>query len=138
MAKSCALHPILLGAGVFPLSGYALETVDLNSPDGAAIVVAEASSPRPPAAFMTQPYRSEVLDEALAAHRASGSFLRVPTRAAPSAVFEVTIASEVSTVLEQVRLASPAAPSPARSWAAQVVGALAIAGLVARRRLVGR
>lgn len=135
MVKPCSLLPMLIGAGVFPLCAHALDTVELNSPDGRPMLVAEASALRPQPVFLTPAYDGADLDVTSGRLR-SRLILQFPDAELPGDSPGFT-ASEVTSVLEEIRLGTPRAAAPAPASAAQFVAALAIAGLVARRRLAG-
>lgn len=135
MVKPCSLLPMLIGAGVFPLCAHALDTVELNSPDGRPMLVAETPALRPPPGFQTFTNGGARLD---AASDPSKSRSLLQSLVAEPAVDSLGFTgSEVTSVLEEIRLATPRATAAAPGPAAQFAAALAIAGLVARRRLAG-
>ncbi len=136
MIKSCSLLPMLIGAGVFPLFAHALETVELNLPDGRPMLVAEASALRAQSRVPTFTYGGAAVDVTFTGAR-SRSIFQFPL-AEPAGDFLGFAASEVTSVLEEIRLATPRQTAPASTSAAQFAAALALAGLVARRRLAGR
>lgn len=136
MVKPCSLLPMLIVAGVFPLSAHALDTVELNSPDGRPMLVSEVSASRPQAGILAFPYEGAVPGDTFGALN-STPVLQFPVAERHSEMLDVT-SFDVTGMLEEIRLTAPRARAAAASPAAQFAAALAIVGLVARRRLVGR
>lgn len=138
MAKSCFLLPMLLGAGVFPLSAYALTTVELTPSDGARMLVSEAPVQPHGVEVRMRSHRQDVVERVFAAPPQSARTLPLAMRRADPGIADGVPTEDVSSLLEEVRLSSaPAVPS-SRAPASQLIAALAIVALVARRRLRGR
>lgn len=135
MVKSCSLLPVLFGAGVLPLCAHALDTVELNSPDGGPMLVSAVSPPWPQSKFWAPTYVGLDLDDTSGPWKSRPVF-QFPLAERPSAPVAFT-ASDAISVLEEIRLATPGARGAAPGSVAQFAAALAIAGLVARRRLAG-
>lgn len=124
--KTLAFLPILLGAGAFSLSAHALETIDLDPRDELSRLDVPHGDGEAGAAF-SPAYRR------VAARGAAEPDL-LPARPVRVDVFD---AADMSVFLQHARLA-PQPDTDRHDRAAQLLAALAAAGLVARRRLVGR
>ena len=136
MAKSCSLLPMLIGAGAFPLVAHALDTVELHAPDNPPLLVSEASALQAPPGDLVLPIGQGLLDNAFGPRKLQ-PVLQRPSAPRPEDAGGFA-ASEVTSVLEEIRLAPPPPRAPAPGFAAQFAAALAIVGLVAKRRLGGR
>ncbi|WP_332674895.1 hypothetical protein [Aromatoleum sp.] len=126
---------MLIGAGVLPLCAHALDMVELNAPDGRPMLVSETSAPSPQPEFLASPFEGAVLDDTFGRLKPGPVFrFAVTERQSDPVGFT---ASEVTSVLEEIRLTAPRGRTPAPGPAAQFAAALAIVALVARRRLAG-
>lgn len=135
MVKSCSLLPMVIGAVVFPLSAQALETVELDVMDARPTLVSVTVALRSQPDFPTSPFEGAILDDSFGPQKAE-PVLPFPATERQHDAVGLT-ASEVTSVLEEIRLGAPRGRAPAPGPAAQFAAALAIAGLVARRRLAG-
>jgi len=135
MVRPCSLLPMLIGAVVFPLSAHALETVELDVTDGRPTLVSATAVSRPQPEFPTSPFEGAILDDSFGPQKTE-PVLPFPATERPSDAIGFT-AAEVTSVLEDIRLTAPRGRAPVPGPAAQFAAALAIAGLVARRRLAG-
>jgi hypothetical protein len=134
MATHSAFISILVGAGVLPLSAHALDTIDLKQPEALAMAASPSSWSSAGLAGRMQGLRLAKDDGEFDAARVVFTSARPDGEAFPVAV----TATEVSGFLDHARLAAPRAAGQSTDWAAQWLAALAIVGLVAKRRLLGR